>query len=106
MPEKPSVCAKCGTPLEQPATGRPRTYCGEGCRAAAAYELRRLDRRLAYLEGRLSGLRREPDSPYKDHRGRTRQEQIAAFEGEISDAEARLASLLTSANGIDKGVPR
>jgi len=28
MPEKLRTCVKCGAPLDQPATGRPRVYCG------------------------------------------------------------------------------
>jgi hypothetical protein len=28
MPEKLRTCVECGAPLDQPATGRPRVYCG------------------------------------------------------------------------------
>lgn len=28
----PAGCRGCGTPLEQPATGRPRVWCSERCR--------------------------------------------------------------------------
>ena len=28
MPEKLRTCVKCGASLDQPATGRPRVYCG------------------------------------------------------------------------------
>jgi len=38
MSEKPMACVKCGAPLEQPATGRLRVYCGPICRQAAAHE--------------------------------------------------------------------
>jgi hypothetical protein len=40
-PTKPDTCRKCGRELEHPETGRPKNYCGEGCRRAREYELRR-----------------------------------------------------------------
>lgn len=43
-------CAVCQAPLEQPATGRPRVYCGQVCRRAAEYELRRLQSLLTVAE--------------------------------------------------------
>lgn len=100
MSEKVAACVKCAAPLDQSATGRPKTYCGDGCRGAAAYEIRRINRRLEFLEGRLATLRHEPDRGYKDMHGRTRREQIDAFDAERIDAEVRIAALLGPANGI------
>lgn len=34
-------CPRCGNPLVQPEVGRPKTYCGDGCRKAA-YKARRI----------------------------------------------------------------
>jgi hypothetical protein len=45
-----ATCIVCGSELEQPATGRPRTYCGEPCRRAAEYELRRAQSLLLSAE--------------------------------------------------------
>jgi len=48
--EKPAECLMCGTALEQPATGRPRVYCGVPCRRASEYELRRVQSLLLTAE--------------------------------------------------------
>ena len=50
------TCLKCGEPLQQPATGRPAVYCSTGCRRAAEYELRRLQRHLEAVEGELRAI--------------------------------------------------
>jgi hypothetical protein len=47
-----SVCAGCGERLEQAGTGRPRKYCGEVCRRAAEYDLRRTQALLKRAEQR------------------------------------------------------
>ena len=31
----PRICASCGEPIEQPATGRPKIYCSSRCRVRA-----------------------------------------------------------------------
>ena len=52
--EKPAVkrrtCLSCRKRLHQPATGRPRVYCGPECRRAAEYELRRIQSQLGQAE--------------------------------------------------------
>lgn len=49
------ACAQCGAPLDPPSgAGRPRTYCSTACRRLAELAIRRLNRRLEYLEGILS----------------------------------------------------
>ncbi len=45
-----SSCARCGSPVQQPSSGRPRVYCAVGCRRAVEYELRRLDAAVRYAE--------------------------------------------------------
>jgi hypothetical protein len=47
--EKPS-CLVCGAELEQPATGRPPSYCSPVHRRAAEYELRRVQSLLTQAE--------------------------------------------------------
>jgi hypothetical protein len=52
-----NTCLKCDEPLQQPTTGRPALYCSTGCRRAAEYELRRLQRHLEAIEGELRAIR-------------------------------------------------
>ena len=99
MSEKPTLCLKCNTPLDQPATGRPPIYCGPACRQAAAYEIKRLNRRLEGLETWASRLRHEPDCGYRDGAGRRHKEQVADLDAQIAKAEARLLALLGEARG-------
>lgn len=99
MTEK--LCLKCGGKLKRPATGRPPKFCSTGCRRAAEYELRRLQRRLEALEERASALRQEPDRGMHDVYGRTRLEQLAAVEAEIDEAEDRLRLLLEAGSPED-----
>ena len=54
--EKPSACAVCDGPLEQPATGRPRVYCSKTCRRAAEYRIRNVNSLL------LRAMRMEQDA--------------------------------------------
>jgi hypothetical protein len=75
-------------------------YCGDGCRAAAAYEIRRISRRLEFVEGWLAWMRGAEPSNLRDAIGRTRDEQIEALEAQRQDDEQRMAALLTAANGI------
>jgi len=99
MSEKLKLCIKCGGPLEQPATGRPPIYCSPACRQAAAYEIKRLQRRLEGLETWASRLRHEPDVGYRDGAGRRHREQVADLDAQIAEAEARLLALLGEARG-------
>jgi len=87
-------CLKCAGPLpEQAATGRPPSYCSEGCRRAAEFEIRRLNRRLERLEERVSELRHSRSST-RDWLCRTPQQALADTEAEIAEAEGRLRALL------------
>lgn len=44
------TCLICRSRLQQPATGRPRVYCGPTCRRAAEYEIRRTQSLLLAAE--------------------------------------------------------
>ena len=96
--EKSAACVQCGEAIEQQRRGRPKAYCGPGCRGAAAYELKRLQRRLEALEIRCADLRTQREREhYRDYVGRTTTEQLAAVEAQIEEAETRLRVLLASA---------
>ena len=101
MSEKPTACVKCDASLQQPLTGRPRQYCGRACRSAAAYEIRRITRRLERLETERANLRplvaRGGDG--RDVYGRRHPEQLVDCESEIVLAEQRLRCLL--GDGVD-----
>ncbi len=67
------TCRKCGRDL--PAStgpGRPRSYCSTGCRRAAEYELRRLQKALEEVEEQIRwcrfgfNCRKESDIPKFD----------------------------------------
>jgi hypothetical protein len=52
------VCRRCGAEL--PASsgpGRPRSYCSTGCRRAAEYEARRLQKALGDVEEQIRWCR-------------------------------------------------
>jgi sugar-specific transcriptional regulator TrmB len=98
MPEKVTACVKCGGPLEQPTTGRPRVYCSSPCRTAAAYEVQRINRRLLALEERASELRHSRSST-RDWLARTPQQALSDVEAEIAAAEGRLRQLLAEPRG-------
>ena len=74
-------CLKCRTPLTPTAVGRPPSYCSTGCRRAAEYELRRIQRHLERLEA-------QRESPMF----------AAGAERAIAELEARLRTLLEDAD--------
>jgi len=43
-------CAKCGTALTRPKTGRPPRYCSTGCRRGVEYDLKPFQGRLSDAE--------------------------------------------------------
>ena len=92
-------CAHCGNKLPAPAsTGRPRTFCGEACKRAAAYEITRLNRLLERLEGQLADERvtttHSDCAQYSDVYGRLPAQRIDAIEAEINRTRGRLLALL------------
>ena len=79
-------------------------YCGPVCRSLAAYELRRLTRRLQDLETRLSWLRHRTEDDFlnayqRRYAEKRRAEEIEALEAEIAEAEARMSALLAEGRG-------
>jgi hypothetical protein len=77
-------CLKCGQQLpEIEGPGRPRKFCSEVCRKAAAMEIRRLDARIAKLE--------KDESTYRIKGAETWAKRAAE---EIRRLEARLAELV------------
>ncbi len=55
------VCKSCGTPLEQPQTGRRRVYCSSGCKKRSA----RLKARLRHRFGPVSGTTEPPKKTFR-----------------------------------------
>ena len=88
------TCRKCGTSLTSPATGRPPTYCGTGCRRAAEHEIRRLSRHLERLALDASKLR--IDLASEDHPATIDRlsRRLDAYGREIDAADVRLRLLL------------
>ena len=82
-------CIKCGAPVHQPATGRPKAYCSTGCRRAAEKEIGRLNDRLAQLEKMAMNAR----LGY----GLATAADLRGIEAEITRAETRLRDLLAAA---------
>ncbi len=99
MSEKITACVQCGAAIERPRRGRPKAYCDAGCRRAAAYEKRRLQRRLEGLESRCADLRtyEDHDFHHRDYAGRDVAGQLAAIEAQIGEAQDRLRALLSVA---------
>lgn len=82
------ACAKCGRPVVSSGVGRPRAYCSEGCRRAAEYELRRVERALEKVEAELTWCRIN-SNPRTDP-------QVPKYEAERVRLESRLSELLTA----------
>lgn len=81
-------CLKCGKPIEKPAKqGRPPKYCGNACRRAAEFELRRINDHIAKLESNFSHARLHG-------RSSTVWLPPGTYEAEIARFEERLRALL------------
>ena len=94
MVEKLKLCVKCGAGVEQPATGRPASYCSAGCRRSAAIEIKRLNRRIEKLEERLEDHRGAPDDGPPDFDGNKPPARRALLAEGMKEAEERLRALL------------
>jgi hypothetical protein len=81
---KPTACLVCGTPLTQPATGRPRRYCKRACHQVAGLERRRIVTRLATLDTYASNLRLMAGN----------RRQLGRVEEEVTRLTRRLVALL------------
>ena len=99
------TCAKCAAPIErQSGAGRPAIYCGPACRASAAYEIRRIQRRLEALETFIGVLGRPEVNTWAGawaikRREKEREKKVEAVKGEIAEAEERLRLLLSERRG-------
>lgn len=89
-------CIKCGAPLAQPDTGRPKTYCSTVCRRAAEFEIRRIVRRIETMELALRNARADR-SGIRDLSGRTSEQYADVLSGHIAEDEGRLRELLAAA---------
>lgn len=58
----PENCKTCGAPLEQPAGGRRRLYCGVACRRKQEAALDRIRRALAHVEGMIARYQAHPSA--------------------------------------------
>lgn len=97
--ETSPACRKCGTPLSTPLTGRPPAYCSVGCRRAAEYERKRLQRHLEQLEVQRNHLRQQILEGGLDRvQRRYREKQLEAVQTLIVEHEARLHMLLSEGN--------
>ena len=85
-------CRKCGTPLPPPSTGRPRAFCGVGCRRAAEREVRRLDNAIGALEGRQ--LSHRESAAFGTGTAAHHEAKIEHLRAEIALAEQRMRELL------------
>lgn len=89
-PPRPDRCASCRAELEQPVTGRPRTYCGIACRRLA-------ERKILLAERLLSRAAvKEQDCRAADARfgyGADSKE-VKFWQAEVARCEAELAALL------------
>ena len=87
-------CVKCGRAVEQPPTGRPRSYCSTACRRTAEFEIRRLVRRIERLDTDLEHLRGVRDDGIPDVYGHSPKKRRSLMAEGIKEAEARLRALL------------
>jgi predicted nucleic acid-binding Zn ribbon protein len=78
-------CRVCGEVLEQPATGRPKAYCGEECRRFAENERRRLGALIAHIDKRLIEERINV-ALYGDHRNHVAHTRVQVLEDERAKA--------------------
>ncbi len=90
--EKPTGCVVCGKPLLQPATGRPRSYCGQTCRRVAEYELRRVQSLLLAAEKASQRARAAHADNTWDKPSTLRL--VKFWEGEVRRLQNRLYQLL------------
>lgn len=58
----PEFCKTCGAPLEQPARGRKRLYCGVACRRKQEAALDRIRSALAHVEATIARHNAHPSA--------------------------------------------
>jgi ribosomal protein L40E len=83
----PGICRKCGADLPEAAgPGRPRAYCSTGCRRAAEYEAKRINKAIEEVEEQVRWCRFGWYS-------RTKRD-IPKYQEELWRLEARLRAIL------------
>jgi len=91
-------CRYCGLPVSKPRTGRPATYCSTGCRRAAEYDIRRLSRRLEFVERKRDELELVVAIEEVESRGEWQVKRnalmAAALDGQLQRYRDRLRLLL------------
>jgi hypothetical protein len=89
-------CPKCGVELQNPPTGRPKTYCGQVCRRLVEFEIRRLTRNLEALDAQRIHLEQPgvAAARMRDVYGRSHEKQLADVQHSIETIENRLRVLL------------
>lgn len=95
MPPK-SSCVKCGADLPDPGEkgGRPARYCGETCRRAAEFEIRRIQTELQRLLRLLNDARIEGADPLFGELPQQKA-RVAILQKLIDEGEQRLTLLVT-----------
>lgn len=91
-PPKPAACSICGAELDQPDTGRPRTYCSTTCR-------RMRERRLKAAEQLLvKAMKAEQDARYRYETSGYHPDPAAArwWAAEVERRTAELRDLLAA----------
>ncbi len=94
-----SNCVICTQPLEQKSTGRPRQYYSTSCRKMSEREVKRVEKRITYLEDKIMDLRvLEPRTAMVD--GRV-EDCLIRYETELQSQNTRFKILLeTSPDNI------
>ena len=87
-------CINCQT--EFPPSKMGKKYCGEKCRRAAEFTIRRIDRRLENLEKDRGECEKEINAPLQlnDAYGRNPAERLLAIQAQIQTEKARFLELL------------
>jgi hypothetical protein len=91
-------CAYCSAPVVKPSTGRPPKFCSTACKNAAAYSIKRVDRRCELLQQQIDALPSRQTAtmgthPY-GHGTRTLAQQREHLTTLLRDAEMKLRDLV------------
>lgn len=105
---KPESCASCGAALDHSATGRPRTYCGAGCRRLAERKIAVAQRLLIRARTKEQDMRARIVQVGKSNVHQEQRDVAAFWAAEAASHEAELAALLSlelADAGDRKGAP-
>lgn len=92
-----SVCAVCGEALPADAGNR-RRYCGQGCKRAAEYELRRLNGLVYQAEKNVANFGAKLAGAPTFQAG-SLTARLAYWQGRVTEGRARLRELLDDGEG-------